>query len=607
MPTANGHATPSIVRFAPYARPYRGIFAWSLCCEIAAIGIQLLLPWPMKFVVDHVLGTAELPSILHFANDLGPISLAVAAAAAGTVLSLLDSLLSYGSSISAARAGEFFARDLRFSMMEHTLSLGPEFLERYDTGELSSRFGTDVARVQSNVILLATGVIPDVALLGGMLAVISMVDVRLTLVVLIVLPPLLLLTRLRRRLTREAQTRVRRAGGRLDSSTIETLRHVRLAQMFTQQRRVQSEYEAVNDDLVAATLDGNRADARFRPPTDFVMSVGAMVVIVFGVTQIRSNQLTTGTLLVVLAYLSNVYGPVRRLAGVSAASARAAVSADRIMDLLGARPDVHQGLLAYQPTFLNALRFDRVEARYPNGFVALSDINLVIRPGERICIVGATGAGKSTLLALIPRLIDPSAGHLSVDNVPFMAMDLEAWRRRVATVPQEADLIRGSITENIAFGRDDVSEEEVFAAARLALVDEFAERLPDGYNSVVGTDGTRLSGGQRRRIALARALVRNAPILLLDEPTSGLDAVSEEIVVESIRRASIGRTCVMVTHRIDLALSADRVVVLERGRLIEEGSPHDLMNAGGAFAKLRAAQADRSMGDHHRREVNYVR
>ncbi len=581
----------TIARFHHYVRPYRRLIAVTLGCEVLGVGLQLLLPWPMKLVIDHVLGSADLPSSFGFITRLGPLGLAMVAAAAGTFLSLIESLMTYVSSMTSARAGEYIARDMRSSILRRLQVLGPDFHERYDTGELSSRLSTDVNRVQDNVLLLATGVIPDVALLFGMLTVVSFIDARLALVVVIVLPPLLGLTRLRRRLTRDAQAKMRQAGGRLESSTIEHLRHLQLAQMFTQEGHIRGKYALVNDDLVSASLVANRVQARFRPPTDLVLSIGAMVVIVFGVTQIRSGRLTTGTLLVVLSYLGNVYGPIRRLAGISAASARASTSADRICELLDAQPSVRQSPLAMQPTFHREMRFDGVVASYPNGFEALAGINLSIKPGERICIVGRTGAGKSTLLSLIPRLIDPSSGSISIDGVHLGAVDLESWRSLIATVPQEPDLFRGSIAENIAFGRTGATWDEMIEAARLALVDEFVANLPDGYDSVVGADGTRLSGGQRRRVALARALVRQTPILLLDEPTAGLDGHSEELVIDSIRRASVGRTCITVTHRTDLALECDRIIVLERGHIIEMGSPQELLSARGHFFGMRTRQA----------------
>lgn len=597
MKSASPTAPSTARRFRRFIVPYKPLIRITLLCQILGVIIQLLLPWPMKFVVDHVLGTSRVPSSFGPISRLGPIGLAIIAALMGTALSLSESLLTYASSIASTRAGEFMARDMRAAMMRRLLALGPDFHERYDTGQLASRLGSDVNRVQDNVLLLATGVLPDVALLVGMLTVVTLIDARLALVVVVVVPPLMLMTRVKRRLTKAAQKRVRQAGARLESSTIEYLRHLRLAQMFTQEGQVRSEYALISNDLVEASLDGNRVQARFRPPTDLVLSLGAMVVIVFGVTQIRSDRLTTGTLLVVLAYLGSVYGPIRRLASVSVASAKAAASADRIDDVLCSQPSVRRSVLAARPSFDRDLRFEGVEARYPNGFVALSEVNLTIRPGERLCIVGRTGAGKSTLLSLIPRLIDPTAGAIIIDGVHLGAVDLDAWRHLVATVPQEADLFRGSIAENIAFGRDGVTWEAMIEAAQLALVDEFVSALPDGYDSIVGTDGTRLSGGQRRRVALARALVRQAPILLLDEPTAGLDALSEEFVIESIRRASIGRTCITVTHRTDLALESDRIVVLERGRVVELGTPESLLVAGGHFSRMRAAQQGASSED----------
>jgi ATP-binding cassette, subfamily B, bacterial len=580
----------AVDRLGRFVRPYKALVAAALAYEVLSVGVQLVLPWPMKLVVDHVLGDASLPGWLHWLGAVGPVGLALVAAGTGTLLSLLDSLMTYAASIASVSAGEFVARDIRAEMMRHLLALGPEFHEGFETGEIASRLSSDVDRVQSNMVLLATGVLPDIVLLLGMLMVVAMIDSRLALVVVVVVPPLLMLTRLRRRLTRDAQTKVRQAGGRLEAATIEHLRHLRLAQMFTQEHHVRGQYSIVNEGLVTAELDGNRIDARFRPPTDLIMSIGAMVVIVFGVTQIRAGRLTTGTLLVVLSYLGSVYGPIRRLAGISAATARASISADRIAAILDARPIVQQGPIAMPPRFTRAIRFDRVEARYPNGFPALSDISLTITPGQRVCIVGKTGAGKSTLLSLIPRMIDPSSGTISVDDVHLGAFDLGAWRHLVATVPQEPQLFRASIHDNIAFGRVGVTRAEVIEAATLAYVDEFVTGMADGYDTIVGADGSRLSGGQRRRVALARALVRRAPILLLDEPTTGLDPQSEKIVIAAIGRAAVGRTCITVTHRADLAMESDCILVLEGGRLIESGRPRDLLRAGGPFAEMRATE-----------------
>jgi ATP-binding cassette, subfamily B, bacterial len=578
------------MKFQPFLRPYRFGIAAIIGFEVASVALQLLLPWPMKVVVDHVLGQAPLPGALSGFSGLSPLGLAIAAALAGTVLSLAESLLTYGSSIATSRAGEFIGRDIRCAVMNRLLGLDREFREGFDPGELSSRLGTDVDRVQENALAIATTVLPDVALVFGMVAVLGAVDVRLTVLLVLLVPPLVALTILRRRLTHQAQARVRRTGGKLASTTIEQLQGVDLAQMFTREPLFRDHYVHVNDTAVAAALAGNRTQARFRPPTDLVLSLGATIIIVFGVTQIRSGRLSTGTLLVVLSYLGNIYGPVRRLVGISASSAKAAASAERLAELMCARPSIRQSPLRLETRFERELRFEDVEARYPNGHVALTDINLVIHPGESLCVVGQTGAGKSTLLSLIPRLIEPTAGAISVDGTHLGALCLESWRNLVAVVPQEDGLMNGTIAENIAFGRQGATEADVMAAATIALVDEFATRLHDGYDTLVGTDGSRLSGGQRRRIALARALVRQAPILLLDEPTTGLDGLSEQFVVESIRRAAVGRTCVMVTHRTDLALDFDRVVVLDGGRIVEVGRPDDLLASGGYFEALRAAQ-----------------
>jgi ATP-binding cassette subfamily B protein len=270
--------------------------------------------------------------------------------------------------------------------------------------------------------------------------------------------------------------------------------------------------------------------------------------------------------------------------------AKGAASRERLLEIFDAGSVLEDPGAMPAPPGPGALALQKVTFGYQREVPVLRHVSLRIRAGESVCIVGPTGAGKSTLLSLLLRFYDPDAGVVSMDGIDLKRCTLHSVRRRMALVPQDTWILAGTVAENIRFGRTDATDEEVRAAGRVTLVEEFVARLPDGYNTAVGEGGTRLSGGQRRRIALARAIVRDAPILLLDEPTSGLDIGSEAVIIEAIRRVAQNRTVVMVSHRLKLATSADRVVVLDGGRVVEQGEPAALLAAGGFFARLWAQQ-----------------
>jgi ABC-type multidrug transport system fused ATPase/permease subunit len=323
-----------------------------------------------------------------------------------------------------------------------------------------------------------------------------------------------------------------------------------------------------------------------------ILALGSGFILFLGIMRVTGGYMTLGTLLVVLTYLSSFYHPIRSLTRLSSVFARGAASRERLMEIFA-----DDGLVPEDPNAIPAPRdscalvLHDVTFGYQRERPVLKNVTLEINAGETVCIVGATGAGKSTLLSLLLRFHDPDEGAITMDGIDFKRFALRSLRDRLALVPQDTWILDGTIAENIRFGRPQATDDEIRLAGQMALVEEFVERLPEGYDTLVGEGGARLSGGQRRRVALARALVRDASIFLLDEPTSGLDARSETMVIDALRRVAQNRTVVMVSHRLKLAAVADRVVMLEGGQIVEQGPPTVLLAAGGAFARLWAQQS----------------
>jgi ATP-binding cassette subfamily B protein len=300
-----------------------------------------------------------------------------------------------------------------------------------------------------------------------------------------------------------------------------------------------------------------------------------------------AGALTTGDVVIFFAYVTNLYAPMRQLARLSYMFNRASVGAERISEVMTVRSEVIDRRWARTASGLKgSIEFLNVSFEYEPSRPVLSKIYLAIRPGERVAFVGATGAGKSTLLSLVPRLYDPSAGAVCIDGEDIRNYFVQSLREQISLVLQDSLLFSGTIRENIAFGRRGASEQEIIAAAVTANADEFIQRLPDGYDTLVAERGSTLSGGEKQRIAIARAVLRDAPILILDEPTSSLDAASERVVIDALERAAAGRTTLIIAHRLSTVRLADRVVVLEQGHVAEEGSREELLARKGKYAQL---------------------
>ena len=579
-----------------FLRPYRGSLSLASGLILVEALLDLARPWPLKLAVDNAIGGQPLGGPLAGLDQLGPAGLAAVAAGAGIALVGIGALVGYLITWLTSATAERVGADLREAVFGRLLALGLPFHDRHRSGDLVTRLTGDVGRVEDSMVAWFTVLVPEVLTLGGMIIVVLAVDPALGLAALAVVPPLALVVAMRRRRIRVAQRASRDADAALASEATEVLRNVRVVQAFTREGEAGGQFSGRSRDAVRAALGAMDLEARWSPVADLLLAAGGGLVLWLGVTAVTSGRLTLGTLLVVLAYLSSLYGPIRALARLARTLARGAASRERVLEVLDSGevvPEAAEPLPAGPPRQGLALR--GVWFAYSEGAPVLRHLDLEVAAGERVCVVGPTGAGKSTLLALLLRFYDPGAGRVELDGTDLRDLELGSLRRQLALVPQDPWMLDGTIAENVRLGRPGATHAELEAAARAALVDEIVDRLPEGWQTQIGEGGVRLSGGQRRRVALARAILRDASVLLLDEPTSGLDAASEQAVLDALELAAEGRTVLAVSHRLSLTARADRVVVLDGGRVVEQGSPGELLAAGGAYARLWALQQPKEL------------
>ena len=570
----------------PFLRPYRVRMALALLFLVGAAAATLALPLALRSLIDGGLVSADPGARVmalreHFVALFG----------VGVALGVFSALRFY----MVSWLGERITADLRNAVYAHVVRQSPEFFETTQTGEVLSRLTTDTTLVQTVVGSSLSMGMRNTVMGVGALAMLVITNPRVMLPVmgmlaLIVLPSVYVGRRVRR-LSRASQDRV------ADASAIaaEVLNAIPVVQSYTQQRRESARFEAATERAFDTAVRRTRVRSVL---VAFIISAtfGALLWGLYQGTQaVLRGDITAGhlgqTVLYVIvlvssvAVLSEVYGEVLRAAGAT----------ERLMELLHARSPVDEPA---RPVALPAaqggssVRFDHVTFHYPSrpAQAALRDFSLDVRPGETVALVGPSGAGKSTVLQLLLRFYDAQQGVVSVDGVPVNAVPLDELRGRIGIVPQDSTVFSASAMDNIRYGRPDAGDDEVFAAARAAFADDFIRALPEGYATHLGERGVRLSGGQRQRISIARAMLKNPPLLLLDEATSALDAESERMVQAALEAAMQGRTTVVIAHRLATVLRADRIVVMEGGRILDEGTHAQLVARGGLYARLAAMQ-----------------
>lgn len=578
-----------------FVRPYRDPLITALALILMSTLVSLLAPWPLKVLIDNVVGGDPLPSPLADLDGLTPHQLAFVAAASGLALVLINVLLGYLITYLIGATEQRIAADMRAAVFRRLQDLSLRFHDRNRTGDLVARLTDDVGRVRDVIVAWFDEVIPEVLGLIGILVIATLIDPVLMLVALSVVPLLVYYAVAKRPVMRAAERAARDRRGELATQATDVLRNVRLVQAFSRQPQETERFRRQLDRTADAAITSLDVSARYSPIGSIVLGSGTALVSWVGVMRVLDGRLSLGTLVVFLSYLSGVYGPIRGLSRLVSTFAKGAASRDRLLELFDDADVVrdHPDAVPARPEPAT-LELRNVSFGYEAEAPVLHDVSLVLEPGETTCVVGASGVGKSTLLALLLRLYEPSSGSILLGGVDTRRLTLDSLRDQVSLVPQDPWIMDGSIRDNIVFGHREATGAELRYAARKALVDEFAGQLPLGYDTPVGEGGALLSGGQLRRVALARAVIRESPILLLDEPTAGLDPAAAAQVVDALASvADEDRTIVIVSHDLELARRADRVAVMDQGEIVEMGSHAALLDQRGPYASLWAANQGR--------------
>jgi ABC-type multidrug transport system fused ATPase/permease subunit len=581
-------------------RPDRMAAATAVWLALLDVILSLAAPWPLKVVVDDALGHQPVPSWLSPLGALHPVPVAAVAATAGLLLVTASALASYLVTVLITAVGERMTVRLRSAVADRVLTAEPTASAAFALGELTSRLGGDTVRVSDTVTATLDTLVPNAALLAGMTVVTAVMDWRLTLVAIAVIPLYALTARVRNPRLRVAQRRARDRAGELATVAAGLLARLPAVHVFDRAADEAERYRLASATSAAAEVAAVDASARFGPVTDSLPGLALAAALVAGTFEVTSGRLTLGGLLVFLAYLSSLTGPVRSLTRLSATLARGAASRDRLAELLRLPPlgPAQAGNGQAPPPSIAPrgapagleVALDAVSFAHRAGHPVLSAATLCFRAGTLTALTGRSGTGKSTLLSLLIRLADPQSGLITIGGQDITRLPLSRLRTLVTLVPQEPWLHEGSIAENIGYGRRGATASEIRDAADRAGVAAFADALPDGFDTPVGEHGHQLSGGQQRRVAIARALLRDTPVLLLDEPTAGLDPETESRLITDLLAATAGKTVVLVTHQSALVARADDVIQLACDQLEPGGTSEAGATVGGGQAGIGKEQ-----------------
>lgn len=566
------------LRMLNYIKPYWPRIVMALLCSIMAALGSMYVPWLAKDMIDNVL--AEKNGVML--NWLAA-SIVLVFMARGVFFYLQTYLMAY--------VGQHVVADIRLQIYGHLHTLHLAFFDRRKVGTVMSYVSNDVTAMQVALVDNATEFITETLVLLASIAAMLYIDWKLTLFTFSTFPIVLVVIDKFGRKIRFSGGQIQERAAGIMSILQETITSIRVVKSFVRESYEIERFGKENSSNLQASLKNSQQMAALTPVIEFIAALGVTAIIWHGGSSVINGSLTAGSLIAFLVYAVNIANPIKRITRVYGNIQRAMAAAVRIFEILDLKSDIVEKNNAPALTIgSGAVQFKNICFAYNSKETVLKDISFESKPGQMIAIVGPSGAGKSTIANLVPRFYDVNQGEILIDGVDIRDVKLSSLREQIGIVPQETLLFNGTVADNIRYGRLEATDNEVYAAARAANAEEFILGLTDGYNTMLGDRGVNLSGGQRQRIAIARALLKNPQILILDEATSALDTQSEKIVQEALDRLMLGRTSFVIAHRLSTIQKADKILVLDKGRLVESGTHEELLRDNGIYARLHRVQ-----------------
>ena len=572
-------------------KPYRRWLLWVYLAMSLEALMGLLAPWPLKIIIDHAIGNAPLPSQLAFLQSSfitsSSATLTAAAAIALVIFAILGAAGGYINSYYTESIAQNVASDLRQKLYHHLQRLSLSYYATNQTAKIINTITTDVSTVQEFASQSILRIIVDTMTIIGMLVIMFYLHWDFALIAVAITPILLFLLVRFRRQVKKATRELRKDQSIMAAVMQQGLESMRSVSAFGRHDLEEERLRRASVETVHAALRARRLKAILPAVVAICVAVCVSLILWRGTTLVMQGVMTVGSLTVFLAYLSKFFTPAQDMAKMTNIIAQTSVALERIQVILDADniiPEKKEGFIPQK--LMGDIHFQNVSFGYSPAMTVLRDFNLQISNGQHVGICGPSGCGKSTVASLIARFYDPVDGKIFIDGINVADYNLEALRRQIGFVLQDTFIFYGTVSENIAYGRPEATEEEIINAAKLARAHEFITAMPQGYSTIVGERGITLSGGQRQCIGIARALVRNSPILILDEPTASLDAESEKIVMRALEHLKEDRTVITIAHRLSTLRDADKIVVLKDGMVAEEGRHRELMQMESIYAEL---------------------